>query len=225
MFRRSYSLIAVVPLAFAVACGDKASDGVLLTNVTTNTVLVNFINATSVPISVNNAGVLVSGSSNLVFGATSSCVPVDITNVGALTFTSNGTALPGFSTNFTPTGPFSVIAFTDANGNTQFGTINTNVTPTSGSAALQIFNAAAGTQPLTILANGTPLGNSATVAFGTSANFLTVPAGTVHITANNGTQVIDLGNVTLTAGQTQTLVIGPPSTGSTALRPITASGC
>jgi hypothetical protein len=225
MFRRSYSLIAVLPLAFAVACGDKTDGGVILTGAT-NTVLVRFINASTIPITVNNGGVVVSGSSNLVFGATSSCVPVDVTNLGALTFTSNGTALTGFSANFAPTGPFAVVAFNGTNNTTQFGVINTNVTPTSGSAALQVFNAATGTTPLTILADGTAL-SGGTVTFGSSTNFLTVPTGSaVHLTATAaGAQVADLGTFTFTAGQTQTLVIGPPATGTTNLRPVTANGC
>src|SRR5262249_16788247 len=75
MFRRSYLLIALVPLALAAACSDKPNGGIILTGVNTNTVLVRFINATAIPISVNNGGVVVAGSSNLVFGATSSCVP------------------------------------------------------------------------------------------------------------------------------------------------------
>jgi len=223
MFRQSYLLVAVLPLAFVAACGDKDTGGIIGGNTTAS---VRFINATALPISIANGGVVGSGNSNLSFGASSSCLPVDISNAGALTFTSNGTALSGFSPSLTAGGNFTVVAFTDANGNTEFSTLNNAFTPTSGSAAIQVFNAAAGTPALTILANGTALNSGATISFGNSTTFLTVPTGTVDITAMNGSSLLlDTGTMTLTPGQTTTLVIGPPTTGTTILRSFTSNGC
>lgn len=222
MFRQS-CLLAAIPLAFAAACGDKDT-GVILGG---STASVRFINATDIPITVANGGLVGSGNNNLAFGASSSCLTVDPTNAAALTFAGGGGAtVPVFAPTLAPGGSVTVVAFTAQNRTTDFASLNNTFSPASGSAGLRVFNASAGTPSLTVLANGTPLGNGAAVSIGTASDFFNVPAGVVDITFANGTTtVLDAGSMTFTAGQSSTVVVGPPRTGSTTLRSFTSTGC
>lgn len=222
MFRQSFLLVAV-PLAVAAACGDKDT-GVILNGTTAS---VRFSNATDVPISVANGGVVGLGNSNLSFGASSSCLTVDPTNAAALTFTGGGGAtVPEFAPTLAPGGSVTVVAFRAQNGTTDFTTLNNTFSPASGSAGLRVFNASAATPSLTILANGTPIDNGAAVSFGTASDFFSVPTGVVDITFANGvSMILDAGSMTFTAGQSSTLVVGPAPTGSTTLRSFTSTGC
>jgi uncharacterized protein DUF4397 len=220
MFRQSYLLAAILPIAFVAGCGDKNNGGVVVTGTTAS---VRFVNATSQPISVSNNGVI--ASANLAFGASSSCIPVPIANQASLTFTdaATGATLSGFTPALSADQSFTVVAFTNASGNTQFATLNNSSNLTSGSGGLRIFNATA-SGPLTIMANGTAVGGA--VDAGTGGTFVSLPAGTQAITINNGaTQVLDLGTVTITSGVAQTIVVGPAATGTTTLRSFTANGC
>jgi len=222
MFRHS-CLLGGIPLAFAAACGDSGT-GVILNG---NTASVRFINATDIPITVTNGGVVGLGNSNLSFGASSSCLTVDPTNAGALTFTGGGGAtVPQFAPTLASGGSVTVIAFTAQNRTTDFTTLNNTFSPASGSAGLRVFNASAAIPSLTILANGTPLDNGAAVSFGTASDFFSVPTGVVHITFANGVStILDAGSMTFTAGQSSTLVLGPAPTGSTTLRSFRSTGC
>jgi acyl dehydratase len=222
MFRQSYLLVAILPFAFVAGCADKDTDFVIAGR----TASVRFVNATDLPISVANLGVVASGNSGLVFGGSAACLTVDASNANALTFTNNstGATITGFAPSFSPGGNATVVAFTDANGNTQFATLNNTFTPTSGQSGLRVFNAANGSGTLSIMGNGTALGVS--VPFGTASDFVSVPSGMEDLTFTNGSAIVlDAGNIAFVPGLNRTVVVGPALSGSTTLRSFTANGC
>jgi hypothetical protein len=218
MFRQSYLFVAV-PLAFAAACGDKGN-GSDISGVGTPAT-VRFINATNLSITATNNGLVATGSSGLVFGGSTACLPVT-SNALVLT-NASGTTLT-FTPNLTAGGNFTVIAYTDANGNTQFTTLPNTFTPASGLAGVRIFNAVSGQPTLTFASNGTTLG--AAVPFGTASDFITVPSGTDDITfSNSGAMILDAGSMSLSPGTATTIIIGPAASGSTALRAFSVGSC
>jgi len=218
MFRPSYLLVAV-PLVFAAACGDKFNGVAVIANGAT----VRFVNATDTPINITNAGVV--ADTDIVFGAQSACLNVAVASTGGLVFTNfnNGTTIV-FAPSFTVGGRFTVVAFSDAAGAIQFTTVNSDFTPTSGDAGLRLFNAVSSIPSATVLLNGTAVDGAA--AFGTANNFASIPAGTADVTFENGTtQVLDAGQMTFTAGQSQMIVLGPAAAGTTPLRQFLVNGC
>jgi len=222
MSRSSYMLVAVLPLAFVAACGDKTTD--LFPG---GGARVRFANATNTTVSVVNDGVLFTSNTGIGFGGTTSCITVDASNPSALVFTntSTGATIVGFTPTLTPGGSFTIIAYIGATGTTQFAILNDAFTPTSGSAGVRTFNAASGSGTVTIVSNGTALpGTSAT--FGTASSFVSVPSGTDAITVDSGTnQIVDAGSLTFNSGQTSTLIVGPAAAGTTTLRSFTTNGC
>jgi Domain of unknown function (DUF4397) len=224
MFRQSHLLVAIIPLAFAAACGDKENGTIIVPGGTIASV--RFVNATNLPIAITNNGSLVTSSNGLLFGGQSSCMTIDAsgTNPLVLTNASTNLTLTGFTPAFTPGGTFMVVAFPDANGTTQFATLSNAFTPTSGSAAIRIFNAAPGSGTVTLMGNGTALGTG--VSFGNAGAFVIVPSGTEAVTINNGSTVlVNAGTLNFTPGTLTTLVIGPAANGTTTLRSFTATGC
>lgn len=218
MFRPSYLLVAV-PLVFAAACGDKDNGGLVGVGTAAT---VRFINATNLPITVANNGLVASGSSGLVFGNSTACLLVS-SNALVLT-NASGATISGFTPVFAPGGSFTVVAFTDASGNTEFATLPNSFTPTSGSAAIRVFNAVSGQPTLTFASNGTTLG--VPITFGTASGFVNVPSGTTDITfSNTGSMILDAGSLNLASGTMTTLIIGPAASGSTTLRSFSVGGC
>jgi hypothetical protein len=218
MFRPSYLLVAV-PLVFAAACGDKFNGVAIIANGAT----VRFVNATNTPINITNAGLV--ADTDVVFGAQSGCLNVAVASTGGLLFTNfnNGTTIV-FAPSFTVGGSFTVVAFEDATGNIAFSTLNNAFTPNSGSAGLRLFNAVASIPSATVLLNGTAVDGAA--AFGTANAFSSIPSGSADVTFESGTtQVLDAGQMTFTAGQSQTIVLGPAAATTTALRSFTVNGC
>ena len=68
----------------------------------------------------------------------------------------------------------------------------------------------------------------AKVLAGAGSSFISVPAGTSQIRLTSTgltTVVLDVGSQAFTAGQTMTLVIAPPATGSTTLRAFLIPNC
>jgi hypothetical protein len=183
---------------------------------------VRFINATDLPITVANNGLVGTGSNGLVFGNTTACLPV--TSNALLLTNANGTTISGFTPAFAAGGSYTVIAYTDANGNTQFATLPNSFTPAAGSAGIRVFNAASGQPSVTFANNGTTLGGP--VAFGTASDFVNVPSGSDTFTfSNSGTMILDAGSMTLSPGTNTTLIIGPAASGSTTLRSFSVAGC
>jgi hypothetical protein len=228
MRHRSLALTALstlAPLIVATACSDNDNDTGTLNNAT-----VRFVNATgNSNISVANNGVVGTGNNALGFGGGSSCMTVDATTPN-LSFTNSGTnaAIGGFTPAFASGGNYTVVAYTGANGTTQFATLNNAFTPASGQTGLRVFNAASGTGNLVINGNGTALGTGTGVGFGTGGSFFSAPAGSQTITFNTGagtSTVANGGAMSFTAGQNNTVVVGPAATGSTPLRVFSATGC
>lgn len=223
MLHRPLAIAALASLAFMAACGDDDVTG------TSNNATVRFVNATNTNLSVANNGVAGAGNSSLGFGNGSSCMVVNSTSPN-LTFTNSSTnaAVTGFTPNLTTGGNYTVVAYTAANGTTQFATINNNYTPVSGQSGVSVFNAANGSGNVVLLGNGTALNSGSTTAFGNTGTWFSVPSGAQTFTFNTGTGTTAFGStgaVNLTAGQNNTIVLGPPSTGSTTLRSFVSNGC
>src|SRR3954470_151432 len=223
---RSIGVLALASAMFVAGCDDSDSD----VTGTTNTSTVRFVNATgNSNISVANNGTIGTGNAALGFGSGSSCMTV---NSGSpnLTFTnsSTGASIGGFTPNFASNGNYTVVAYTDASGNTQFTTLNNAFTPASGQAGLRVFNAASGSGNIVLNSGGSALNGGATTAFGNSGAFFSTPAGTTTYSFNTGTGTSTLAttpSTTLNAGQNGTVVLGPPTTGSTLMRAFINTGC
>jgi Domain of unknown function (DUF4397) len=223
MFSRALALTALVPLAFAVACGDDDTTGV-----NNGFATARFVNVTNSSVDVANGGTI--GSSNLAFGGQTSCMSVNANGGTGLAFNQAGTSTPvsGFSQSFASGGNYTVVAYPSATGATQFLTLNNTFTPTSGQAGLRIVNAASGSGNLVAVGNGSTLGTGTGVGFGTSGNFMSVNSGSQALTFNTGTgtsTVASAGTLNLAAGQNYTLIVAPPSSGTTSLRTILVPSC
>lgn len=227
MVYRSLALCALVSAAFIAACDDNDDD---VTGVTNNTATVRFVNATgNSSISVANAGVVGTGNSALAFGGNSSCMTVN-TSSPNLTFTNSATnaSITGFTPTFAANGNYTVVAYSDASGATQFATLNNAFTPATGQAGVRVFNAASGSGNIVLNGTSGALNAGATTGFGTSGTFFSAPSGASTFTFNTGTGTPTLastGNVTLTAGQNSTVILGPAATGSTNRRAFVSTGC
>ena len=229
MLFRSRAMLALLPLFVLAACGDDDSD---VTGTNPSTATVRFINATNTGVDVSNAGTVGTGSGNIAFGGSSSCLTVSTSGTSGtgLAFNQPGTttAIPGFTQNFTTGGNYTVIAYPSSTG-TQFATIsNSGFTPTTGQAGVRIFNAAATSGNLVALGNGTALGTGAGVSYGNAGGFMNVNAGSQAITFNTGTgttTAANAGTLSFTAGQNYILVVAPAATGSTTLRTFLVPTC
>lgn len=223
MFRPS-QLFAILPLAALAACNDDTSNFVFVH--TANTAVVRFVNATDTPITVRANGVIDTVNTRLGFGQQSSCLLVDLTTTLPLTFTNGVTTviIPGVVTPPLIGGSFTVVAFAALNGPVQFVALNNAFVPTPGSAGLRFFNAASPAGPLTIRGNGVAL--SPAVNFGQSTAFLSVSPDPMGITFTNGTvTVLDAGTLAFPIAQSSTIIVGPPSAGSTTFRFFTTVSC
>lgn len=230
MISRIRTLAVILPLVALAACSDDSDTTGTSTG---GTATVRFINATNGAFDVAQNGSTVSGSSNLGYGTSSSCLTVNAANP-QLGFRTAGTTtnLAGFTPNFTTGGSYIVIATTGANGATQFTTLSGTNTPASGQASVRIFNAApsAGNFDVYVTAPNAALGtaNATAVAYGTGSNYFNVASGTSQVRFTNaGSQTVafNYGSQPFTAGQNSTIVIAPPAAGSTTVRAFTVAGC
>ena len=220
---RPSCLLVAVPLVLAAACGDKVNSVAGITTV--HGAIVRFANATDTPINITNAGVI--ADTAIVFGDQSVCLSVSVTSNDGLAFTnvSNGTTLV-FAPSFTVGGQFTVIAFSDASGAIRFATLNSAFTPPVGDAGLRMFNAVSSIPSATVLINAVPIDGAA--AFGSTNQFRSITSGTATVAFENddGTVLfLDDGTITFTAGQSQTIVLGPAAPGETSLRAFLVNGC
>jgi len=224
-YRSAVALCALTSLAALGACSDSNDDVTGVGNVAT----VRFINATGNSIiSLAQNGTVSTGNSALVFGGSSTCLAVDVTNPNLTFTTSAGTTISTFVPNLAAGGNFTVIAYTDANGNTQFATLDNSFAPASGLAGVRVFNASSGSGNVVLVSDGVVLNNGTTVAFANGGNFFSVPAGTHTLLFNTGTGTATLatvGSVNLVAGTNTVVVIGPAVAGSTARRAFVSTGC
>lgn len=195
---------------------------------------VRVANATTASFDVASSGLVAPGNGGIVFGAASTCTATD---AGAPDLTvrvsGTGTALAGFSPAFAAANRYIVIAYANGSGPTQFTTLATSAfTPVSGQAGLKVVDAAPGTGIFDVYV--TPAGaaldsvRATNLSFGGNTNFFNVVAGTVQLRLTTGgtqTVVFTAGNESLSAGRNYVLVIGPPTTGTSALRSFLVAGC
>lgn len=228
---RSLALSALAPLAL-VAC-----DTVELTNAgvggNNDIATVRFVNATGSSLDIAENGVVATGNGSIAYGGSTSCFTVDASSPAlAVRTAGTTTALPGLSTSLVNGGSYTILAYPGSGGTTQFTVLSNTNTPASGQAGLRIFNAS-GSGPFdvyTAASGGSFVTPSATsIASGSSSTFFDVAPGTGAMirlsNAGTTTSALTLNNLSWTAGQSQTLVIAPPATGTTALRSFVVSGC
>jgi hypothetical protein len=203
-----------------------------VTDAATVNATIRLANATNTGLDVLQGTTVLSGASNIAFGASSSCSSVNAATPG-LTVRQTGTtaALPGFTPTLAVGNSYTIIAYPNGTG-VAFATLTNTFTPTAGQAGLRVFNATGGATGLDVFvtASGAPLA-AATIAnalTGVASSFVSVPAGSQQIrvtTTGLTTVLLDLGSQTLSAGQNATLVIAPPAAGSTTLRAFLVPAC
>jgi hypothetical protein len=194
---------------------------------------VRLVNATALSLDLASSGSVAPGNAGLVFGASSTCIPTDAGSPD-VTVRASGTsvALAGFSPAFAAANKYVVVAY-DANGVTQFATFATSAfTPANGQSGLMVVDVAPGPGnfDVYVTAPGSALGTAAAfnLSVGGNTNFVNVTAGTEQVRLTNaGTQTIifSSASLTLSAGKNYVLVIGPPATGTSALRSFLVTSC
>jgi hypothetical protein len=225
---RSLALALLASSVSIAACDDDVTGPSSSSKAT-----VRFINATSTSLDVGQDGTVATGNGALAYGTFSNCLTVDPSdaNVGVRQ-TGTSTALAGFTPAFQPGGNYSVVVYPGAGGTTQFTTVANAFTPAAGQGGLRVFNAAgAGTNyDIYVGTPGAALGSPAAnnIGYGGGSSYFNVAtsaAQQVRITnAGSQTVVLDAGNRSFAVGQNATLVIAPPTTGSTP-RAFYVNGC
>jgi hypothetical protein len=226
--------------SFVLRGNSIAQNGLLFKPVINATVIdaatvnatVRLANATDAALDLRQGTSVVSGGSNLAFGASSSCTSVTAASPGlAVALAGTTTGLAGFAPTLVAGNSYTFVAF-PGTGATSFVTLVNTFTPTTGQAGFRVFNATGGAIGLDafVTALAAPLG-TATVSnavTGTASAFVSVPAGAqqIRLTTTALTVVLlDLGSQTLAAGTNYTLVIAPPASGSATLRAFLVPGC
>jgi hypothetical protein len=230
MHFRTLAVTILASCAALSACDD--GDDVTGT-ATSNNATVRFINATNLSLDIGRGGSVATGNGALGYGTFSNCMTVDATNPNvAVRQTGTSTALAGFTPAFQATGNYTVVMYPGAGGTTTFTTVPNAFTPTAGQGGLRVFNAAgAGTNyDIYVGTPGAALGSPAAnnVSYGSGSSYFNVgtsAAQQVRITnAGSQTVMLDVGTRSFAAGQNVTLVIAPPTTGSTP-RAFYVTGC
>lgn len=205
-----------------------------ITDAATVNATIRLANSTGVALDFLQGTNVLSGGSNLAFGASSACSSVNAATPNlSVRQTATTTALPGFTPTLEVGKSFTVIAYPNASNVIQFATLSNVFTPTAGQVGLRVFNAT--TIPAAfdvfVTAPGATLTTPtvANVLAGASSAFVSVPAGgsQIRLTAVGTTTpvLLDFGTQTLAAGQNITLVIAPPAAGQTAPRAFLVPGC
>ena len=191
---------------------------------------VRLANATDDALNLLQNGTALAGSSNLAFGASSSCSSV---NAATPTLTvsqgASTTALPGFSPSLAAGHPFTFVAFPAAGGAVQFATVEQPV-PVAGQAQLSVFNAIPVPFDVYVTAPGASLGTAtfSNVLPGAASTSLSVPVGSsqVRLTGvGTSTVLLDFGTQSFVAGQNQMLVVAPASPSTNPPRAFLVPGC
>ena len=204
-----------------------------ITNLALTNAKVRLVNATSSTLEFLQSGTVLTGGSDIAFGASSACSSVNATTPAlSVTLLGSATPLPGFAPTLTAGNSFSIVAFPNSTGGVDFSTLPNAFAPASGQAGLRVFNASGIATGMDVFVTppAAPLGTAtfSNVLTGASAAFVSVPAGAteIRLTATGTTTVLfDLPSETLTAGQNVTLVIAPPASGSTTPRAFLVAGC
>ena len=217
MFRSFRVAVGALALITA-ACGDS-DNFVQFSNAT-----VRLVNDTDTPLSLSNAGAL--DSSTFVFGQSSACVFVNLSNTTkpALTVTNGGGSTILFTPGLAAGDNLLIVAFVGPAGILQFATLDDRFVVTRNSAAMRFFNGVSSTGPLVMQRNGTVL--TPFVALGAASGFVNVPTDSASITfSNRSSVVLDAGQMAFPPGQNSTVLIGPPAPGTDPLRAFAVQGC
>jgi len=227
------ALIVTALIAASATLAACSSDNVLGLGIAgggTNTdslsnARIRFVNATSTSYDVATGGNVTTGNGPLGFGGASACISTNAATPNvAVRMAGTTNAVPGFTTAYQSGVSYTVVAYTGANGATQFATIADTYTPASGQTAFRVFNAGSAsssydvyvTDPSASLALTPPTFSAVTA--GSNSGFIDVSTTTsqqVRVTAaGSKTVLLDLGNVAFVAGQSVTLVLAPPLTGT-----------
>ena len=229
---RHLTAALLVPALVLAGCDTNESTGLVITD--NNTASVQFINASAIPLDIATNGAVATGNGALGFASASTCITANVSSPG-LTVRQTGTSTPlsGFTPTFQMGGNYSVIAYPGTGGALQFATVTNAYTPAAGQAGLRVFNAAGAASNLDVYVTspcaplGTPGANN--VGSATGSSYFNVSAtGQQQIRVTNAgsqTVLLDVGNVTFTAGRNSTLVIAPALAGSTAPRAFVVPGC
>ncbi len=226
--------------SFVMRGNTIAQNGLLFKPVINGTILdaatvnanVRLVNATDAPLDLLEGTTFVSGGSHVAFAGSTSCTSVTAAAPGlSVELSGTTTTLVAFAPALVAGNSYTFVAFSNA-GATTFATLVNTFTPTSGQAGFRVFNATSGSTALdafvtplsAVLATPTVSG----AAPGSATAFVSVPAGAeqIRLTSTGLLSVLlDLGSQTLTAGTNYTLVIAPPTSGSTTLRAFLVAGC
>ncbi|HYD54925.1 MAG TPA: DUF4382 domain-containing protein [Gemmatimonadaceae bacterium] len=193
---------------------------------------VRLVNATGQPLNFLRNGTALAGSSNIAFGASSSCSSVTAAAPSlSVTQGTSTTALPGFAPSLTAGTSYTIIAYPSATG-VQFATLGNAYTPTAGQTGFRVFNATGSATGYDVFV--TTVGGALTTPTvtntlaGTASSYVSIPAGTslVAVTSAGGTtSLVSIPSQAFAAGQNATLVIAPPAAGSTTPQIFVVQGC
>src|SRR5262249_13898775 len=146
-----------------------------------NFATVRLVNDTDTPLSFISGSVLVPADGRLVFGQSSACLLIDLSNVPALVVTNATTgATIVFTPTLFPTANLTVVAFATALGDVQFAALDNHFVPTANNAGLRFFNGASSPGPLLMSRNAAAL--TPFVGFGAASGFVNVPTDSGSIT-------------------------------------------
>jgi len=238
------ALVLTVLIASSALLGACSSDNTLGLGIagggtsgdTLNNAHIRFVNATETNFDVAAGGVVGVGGGNIGYGSSSNCLSTNPATPNlSVRVAGTSTVVPGFATVYQSGVNYTVIAYSGAGGATQFATITDTFTPVAGQSGLRVFNAGVPgtsydvyvTAPGASLATATP--TFAAVLAGTNTSFINVSTSTaqqVRVTASGSkTVLLDVGNVSLVVGQSVTMLIAPPVTGSATPRSFIVATC
>jgi hypothetical protein len=204
----------------AVGCDSGGRVGGL----TKTTADVRVVNASSTTIDLLQDQAVASGNAAIGFGGASQCMTVQIISHGLSVrqsgLGSTSSPLPSFTAD-----EKYVVIVTASGGAFQLLSLRNGVTPAAGKAAIRFVNVSgAGGFDIFVTDPGAPLGaaKASAIATGAASAYFDVPTTSQQIRlAPAGTTAVafDVGNVTLAAGARAIVVLAPPATGTTVLRP------
>lgn len=230
-------LLSALSAALLAGCDGRAD----ITTSPPATSLVRFVNATNSNIDVVLTGAV--ATPNLSFGGSTGCMILNTASPGLAFRLAGGTTdLAGFTPSFAANEKYHVVAVADAAGAITFVTIPSAFGATAPAAGIVGLNAVPGGGPfdLHVTAPSTALGTgtitNANLAFGVPSSFasVTLPVSGTATTAamqfqftNAGSTTVarNHGNSTLGVGGKSLAIVGPPATGSTALRSTVNGTC
>lgn len=216
-----------------VACDSHGTIGIIAKT----TADVRVVNASTTNIDLQQDQTVVAGNGDIPFGGGSLCMIVDIISHGLSVrpagVRTTGAAFPSFAAN-----ERYIVLVTGTASTLQSTSFRNSFTPATGKGGMRLINVSGvgGTTSYDIYVTdpGAPLGTaSATnVVNGTASSYVNVAttAQQVRLTANGSSSVaFDLGNVTVSSGGRAVVVLAPPVSGGSVLRPfifpVASGGC